>query len=412
MQIALNTRDPYHVIYRGQKGALVNLDVTTNDILVGPDEGSLFAGNPECFILGALNSVMMDATRDWWAIAVTGNPVVAFMEGANNWNPSPAQIQEQLNALGLATEATQQQVKTNTSTTATNVSTVNTTLGVPAQTADIGALHAPGKTVANEVSVTGAPLLKLNKNAGFATGAALGASTTVTLVNNLAVTQIGLQMTLWLEYLTPTPTVPFGELSFIWSDTTSGLSGPVDVYDLPGGQSAFSVFQIDMPARSTNVTIKLTNLDPALTLTYSWTVNQISTPIEVPRVAETTLSVVAGFTRPGGDPLKGLLASVSVTITTGASQSRLVPTWAGRARLVMDNSAGIDQLTLSLLDPTGTLYSSVGSDTVGGIFEVAAGASATAEVALPNGPVVMKVANTGTGGSNITPTINLVRFEG
>jgi len=82
-------------VYAGQKGALVNLD-TANTILVGPVEGALFSGNPDTWLLGPLNSVICDGTKDYWGIALTGNPQVLFIPNVILWNPSPAQVQAQL----------------------------------------------------------------------------------------------------------------------------------------------------------------------------------------------------------------------------------------------------------------------------------------------------------------------------
>lgn len=454
------------MVYRGQKGSLVNMDLTTNNILVGPDEGSLFSGNPDTFILGPLNSGYADGTKDLWAIALTGTPTVAFMEGLQNWQPSPAQIQEQLNALGLATEATQQTVASHTLSTANNVSTVNTTLGtpaqksdvnqvnttlgipaqksdvnqvnttlgvpaqtadittmaggkslatinttlgVPAQTADVGALHAAGKTIAVESSLTGVPALRLVTNLGFNTAQALAGGANINLLNNAVITQQGLQLILWLEFATPTPTISFAELRFIWTDGTSGLSGPTESLELPGGQSAFCVFIGDVPARSQQLTVKLTNLDPALILSYSWAINQISHPVYQLRVAENNLVNVWNFTRPAGAPLDKILCSASPTITVGTPQDRLAATWTGRASFNIDNSGQANPVIVSLKDPA-NLYSPAGSDILYGPYTIPAGGQQTVEVGLPNGPVLVHMINAGTTGT-IAPTVNLTRID-
>lgn len=426
MQIALNTKDPYHVIFRGQKGALVNLDVTTNSILVGPDQGAMFTGNPECFVLGALNSVMMDATRDWWAIALTGNPVVAFMEGATNWNPSPAQVQEQLNALGLATEATQLQVSGHTQTTATNVATVNTTLGVPAQThdinqvnttlgvpaqtADVGALHAPGSTIAVESSNTGVPLLRFANNLASTTSGVLPPSTTQTLVNNLAVTQPSFEMVLWVQFALA-PAQPFGRVIISWKDSTGNFLTQADSIVVPGGTGAFAIFYITGPIRGEFMKVQLQNLDAANTMTYEFTVNQTSHVYEEMRILEVNGVAIAGFTRPGLDPTTGVLGSVGTSITPTNTISRLPCVWAGAAMIAVDNQAGGNACKVTLSDPGGNGASSLYNTSGTAVFfssAVAAGATTNTEVALPNGPVLINVTNEGAAG-NISPGVQLTR---
>jgi hypothetical protein len=410
LQIALNTRDPYHIIYRGQKGALVNLDLTTNNILVGPDEGAMFSSNPECFILGPLNSVMMDASRDYWAIALTGNPPVAFMEGASNWNPSPAQIQEQLNALGLATEATQQVVKANTQNTATNVSTVNTTLGVPAQTADVGALHAPGSTIAVEASNTGIPLLRFAQNLGHNTSQVIPANTTANLVPVTPVVQPSFEMVLWTQFVLA-PAQPFGRVLISWEDSTGNFLTQADSTVVPGGTGAFAIFYITGPIRGEFMKVQLQNLDAANALTCEFTVNQTSHIYDELRVLEVNGVAISGFTRPGLDPTTGVLASLGPSINPLATITRLPCVWAGPAMIDVDNQAGANACKVSISDPGGngasSLYNTTGTADFAA-FNVAAGATQNTEVSLPNGPITITVTNLGSTG-NISPGVQLTR---
>lgn len=394
MQIALNTKDPYHVIFRGQKGALVNLDTTTNSILVGPDQGAMFSANPECFVLGALNSVMMNATRDWWAIALTGNPEVAFMEGATNWNPSPAQVQEQLNALGLATEATQQIVKTNTSNTATNVT----------------ALHAPGSTIAVESSNTGVPLLRFANNLNNGISGVLPPNTTQTLVNAVAVNQPSFEMVLWVQFALA-PAQPFGRVSITWKDSTGNFLTEADSIVVPGGTGAFAIFYITGPIRGEFMEVQLQNLDAANNLLYEFTVTQTSHIYDELRVLEVNGTAIAGFTRPGLDPTTGVLGSVGVSITPTNTISRLPCTWAGIAMLCVDNQAGGNACKVTLSDPGGNGANSLYNTSGTAVFfssVITAGNTSNTEVALPNGPVLINITNEGAAG-NISPGVQLTR---
>lgn len=96
MQVNLNSTDPYQLVYTGTPGMIVNLS-TTNRILLGPTQGAVgILTNPVCTPLGPLNSVHVDGTTDVWAIAFAGTPTVAFFPHMDQWSPSPAQVQAQL----------------------------------------------------------------------------------------------------------------------------------------------------------------------------------------------------------------------------------------------------------------------------------------------------------------------------
>lgn len=413
-QLALNTTDPYHLVYRGQKGSVVNMDLTTNNILIGPDEGSLFASNPDTYELGPLNSGYADGTEDLWAIALTGNPVVAFMPGLEGWQPSPAQIQEQLNALGLATEATQQIVKTNTQDTATNVGTVNTTLGVPAQTADIGNLHAPGKTVAAEVAATGAPALRLSTALAHNINQSLVGAGVVTIANNIAITQTSFQFFIQAHLPSGAGTVPFAKVRFIWGDSATTLTTAFDEFFVTLGNGVDILTSIQGPLRGDLLDVDITNLDPAQTMTYGYGLSQTSLPLTTNRILELTatgVSPIVGvitFARPGGSPSAGVIASSNPAIAATASTSRLCPVWAGRAVLNLDNIANANSCTATLTDPASLYSGSVGGSF--GSFTAAAGAAINQEIALPNGAVLLNLKNNGATGS-ISPNVMLTKLE-
>lgn len=412
MQVGLNTRDPYHMVYAGQKGSLVNMDLTTNNILVGPDEGSLFSGNPDCFILGPLNSGYADGTRDLWAIALTGNPVVAFMEGLQNWQPSPAQIQEQLNALGLATEATQQQVSAHTSSTATNVATVNTTLGTPAQksdvnqvnstlgtpaqTADIGNLHAPGQTVANEVSTTGVPLLSKSSTLHHSPSTAIPANSSTNAGSPYVITQIGYEISIGLSTI-PSATIPGAAVTLTWTDSVSGDIVAVEQWMLAAGSSAFQQYIGTGPTKGDTLTLNIANLDAAQVLTYTLTISQNSRVYTRDDWRQQTNVTVPGQTQATYRQAANVLFSTNPSLGSLIAAQRILPLYAGDILLSVQNGANAG----TLVAITAFLDSSLAQFTLWESGALAANANFSQKISLPRESCQLFIQN----GSGTTQSI-------
>lgn len=116
---------------------------------------------PAASIVDPLGSITVPAGVNWWAVSASAAKItIDVIADGGEWSPSPAQIAVQLQALGLATDASVQQV--------------TATLGTPAQTGDIGNLHASGNTVAQELTGIGAPWVQnLANQSASATAASL-----------------------------------------------------------------------------------------------------------------------------------------------------------------------------------------------------------------------------------------------
>jgi hypothetical protein len=223
MQIVVNTHDPFHLVYQGNEGAIVNMDLT-NSILVGPDEGDLFPQSPNTFIIGPLNFAAVDGTQDYWAIAVAGTPAVQFMPGVTVWAPSPVQSALQLQTAGLATAANQI-----TGIGSTNA--INSTLGVPAQDPSLttinGTLGAPAQdsirtAIPLNISTTGVPLLanqsSLVNQASLNIGSGANNNS-----STFSIKQLSFEMVIAGQNIPIGDATPYSLVVLIWSDSTSGL---------------------------------------------------------------------------------------------------------------------------------------------------------------------------------------------
>lgn len=226
MQVSLNANDPFHLVYQGNEGAIVNMDLT-NTILVGTDEGDLFPSSPNTFIVGPLNYVAVDGLADYWAIALSGTPAVQFMPGVTVWAPSPVQSASQLVTAGLATASNQ--VTGNSSLSGINSNTtgvakdssltgINTTLGSPAQ-------DSIRTAIPTNISTTGVPLLTLNTVVAQAstTVASSGQVNLPSAGNFYTISQIGFELVISATYTNTNGTNGFILVTLVWEDSTSGL---------------------------------------------------------------------------------------------------------------------------------------------------------------------------------------------
>ncbi len=248
----------------------------------------------------------------------------------------------------------------------------------------------------------------------FAASSVLAHGQSVTLANQALITQPSFQLYINLEYATNLGTIPFGMITLDWFDSASGYSEQSDTYWLPGGQLAFCSALVTGPCRGDEVTVILTNLEAAQILAYNISLTQTSHIYDQARFIQTDSSAVVGFTQPGKNAQAGILASAAPNVTPGNSQDRLAAAWLGQAVLMVDNVGQANGALVTITDPGlvtggGMLYGTAASGVIA-IANVASGASTTATIALPAGPVNVRVANTGATG-NINPTVTLSRVD-
>lgn len=386
---------------------LVNPDIV-NNIFIGNDPGSQIIAVP------ALGSVTLDASKhDIWVSTNGGNFTVNayLMPNGSNWVPSPAQVAAQINALGLAKDATLQTTNTNTSATATNVGTVNTTLGVPAQTVDVNGVST------NVVGLTtnGIPPLRGTINLGNATGQTIATGVNATLVNVATINKPGFEAVFSISIPAAAGTVPFAVLQVIWTDSNTGLTVGQKQYIIVSGNGPTNVltYYLSGPCRGNQVTVKLRNQDPAQTLTVTWAVNQTSHTYLSDRLLQPTYAATAPitFVNPNGNPSKGLLFSSTPTIGPNLNVIRLCACSNAKVKINLDNTVQLNSCAVQINTPSATgLYDEAGAPTSLLKMTAAAGAQAFTEWQMPNGAVTVQIFNQQIT-NNITPNVTITIME-
>lgn len=276
-------------------------------------------------------------------------------------------------------------------------------------TTAVGTLHAAGHTIANELSTTGVPLLRNPTNAGNASALTVAGAGIATLLGSASILQPSFELAIQLKMPAAAGTLPFAELVFTWFDSASGLALGFDTYVLPCGNNVFVNGFLTGPMYGDTLQLQLTNLDPATTLTYNWTFTQTSHIYDRVRFIESNTAGVNGFTRPDVFPSAGVLGATNPgALAPGAPIFRLCSTWGGKARLAVDNIGQANAASIILVDPTGIFSTAVDGFYFG--LAIAAGGVTSAEVSLPNGPLLMELINNG-GAGNINISATLSREE-
>lgn len=410
LQIVQVTRTPQRIqtfMVQNESFMLVNPDIT-NNIFIGNDPGSQLIAVP------ALGSITLDASKhDVWVSTNGGSFTVNayLMPNGSNWVPSPAQVAAQINALGLAKDTTLQTTNTNTSATASNVNTVNTTLGVPAQTADVNGVST------NVVGLTtnGIPPLRGTNNLGNATGQTITTGVNATLVNAASISKPGFEAVFQLNIPAAAGTVPFGILQVIWTDSNTGLTVGQKQYIITSGNGPSNVltYYLSGPCRGNQLTVKLRNQDPAQTMTVTWAVNQTSHTYLVDRLLQPLYATTAPitFTNPSGNPSKGLLFSSTPTIGPNTSTTRLCAAFNGKVKVNLDNTVQLNSCAVQINTPSATgLYEEASPPTSTMKITAAAGGQSQIEWAFPGGAMVVQIFNQAAT-NNITPNVTMTIVE-
>jgi hypothetical protein len=388
---------------------LVNTDIT-NQIFVGNDPGTQPVPVPP---LGSI-AVGADNSHDTWVSTGSASYTVQalLLPNGTQWTPSPAQVAAQISALGLATATNQSTQITQGTTLATNQGTQiaqGTTLNnsVNATPNSTAALIATGSAAGTP---GGVPLLRYTNQLGNGSGKTLAGAASVNLITTMAINQPGYEMTITCNMPASSGTIPFASLVFNWIDSVTGIAVKSAYFIVTAGNGPSNALQfyINGPSYGDQLTVQLTNLDPSITLTYTWVLNQTSHVHLVDNIIQPAYAATGpnGFSNPGGTPGLGMLAIAHPSVGFGTNLDRLLAVYSGKIQLTIDNTGNSSAMTVALDDPTGSLYSNIATQ-VGVIQNIAAGGEYTVEVALPHGPMLLRLHNAGTSGS-ITPGVIIV----
>lgn len=128
---------------------------------------------------------------------------------------------------------------------------------------------------ATAIATTGVPLLSVPSNLISQIAQVIAASGTATY-GPVSVTQPGWAAQ-FIVQANAAATVPYVEVKFLWTDAVSSIVYGEDHYILPGGSGATSITVLGQGvAQSSQLTVTVTNLDPAQSATVTTQVAQDS----------------------------------------------------------------------------------------------------------------------------------------
>lgn len=362
-------------------------------------------------------STSVDGKSDVYAICSAGDTAdFLVFPGIVPWQ-NPVGVQIALNALGLAKESTQLLVESNTGNTATNVDTVNTTLGTPAQTADIDTVNTtlgspaqhndvvttgPANT-ADNIASTGVPLLSNANNL-------INLSNTVIAAGGsnsqgpVDINQIGYELFISIESAA-TSNSPYFQMILTWTDSASNRVVSTEEWDLMGGNAAFQQYCGTGPTKGDRLSISFNNSDAANSVTFVFSFTLNSRVYVRDDIRQITTHTPPGFTNSNIDVPANILGAMSPSVPTGSGGlTRLLGLFAGLANISIANGAQPISITITCIaNPTAGL----GPSTEDLIYStnVAANANANASINLPRGICSVFILNTGSAA--VSPTIGV-----
>jgi hypothetical protein len=267
------------------------------------------------------------------------------------------------------------------------------------------------QAAANDISVTGAPLLRKTGVLANANPANIPAGGSINPVALVSINQPSFEIAFGINLPAGVGTVPFCQIVMQWVDASTGIVTDTEVFLASAGNGAGNGIQyyLSGPARGSSLNLLFENLDPAQIMTIGYIVAMTSHVHAYDRLTQFAYSGAApiGFSNPAGNPNTGVLAVINANIGANGTVSRLCAVWNGTVTLDIDNTGQADSISVTIEDPQ-ALYSTVALSHLYKFF-VAAGATVTTNITLPHGPVLIVIAN--NAANAIQPTVTLIRTE-
>jgi hypothetical protein len=387
-----------------QGGLIVNLDLVNSAMVggygVNQNDPTNFATIPP------LGSIQYDGTEDIYGNAFAGQNVeVQILPGIKNWTPSPAEVAAQIAALGLATEATQQIVKTNTGDTVS-------TLGTPAQDPTVTGLNTgiPTQMLQAGVGVTNelAALIATGSAAGNPGGVPLLAKSTVfsnpgnqTFTSGLLrqygapspFPQISYEIFLSLTS-NASETNPQFVVELDWFNSTSGQTVSVERWLLCGGAGVANVYVGTGRAKGDQLQINITNNGTLSSGTCRVVILQSSRVYIKDDFRSTVFNGIPGVPNAGWDASANVIMETAPTVAASAQVQRSLSMYAGTVRLAAFTQTGTASIFIGTQDLTFT------NNTV---FQgsVPANGFSNQQFDLPRKQCILIITNTGSSSQQI-----------
>lgn len=230
------------------------------------------------------------------------------------------------------------------------------------------------------------------------------------LVNLIAWNQPGWEANFQASLPAASGTKPFAKVHYVWFDGVNLIPVVEDDRYISLGNGNLNGIQTGGygPAKGDVLQVSLINLDPAQSLTVSWSMQQTSHLYPKDKWRQVLYGGIPpnGFTYPGGS-LPGLvLMSSAPTLLPATPQSFLLGTWQGSARIMIDNTAGANAVKVVVADAVGDINPAPQwlNDTVN------AGTRFREDMPFIAKPVLVTLTNTG-GAGNISPVITVTATD-
>jgi hypothetical protein len=256
---------------------------------------------------------------------------------------------------------------------------------------------------ADAISTTGVGLLKMTNDLEAINTGTIPGGTLETLATDIPVTQTAWEFGGIFYLPSGAGTVPFARFTLNWYESTGTILVAQDTLTVVSGNGSGNAIAFcgRGPTKGEILDITMRNLDPAQTLTYEYSVSQVSHTYDKPQWQQTSLPTTApiGYTTAGGDLASSVNAYHKATIVPGTPNQSLLPVYFGKWRCFLDNSAGANGCTVQIQTLEGFGVPS-GQNLYYGT--VAAGAVLPFEFSSPSEPLLLVLTNNG-GAGNIDP---------
>jgi hypothetical protein len=275
---------------------------------------------------------------------------------------------------------------------------LNLYLGVTTQ---IAALIATGNPQGNP---GGVPLLALNNlldrqvNAAIAHGAQYQSPP-------LQVNQPSYDFALSLTFPAGT-TAPWLMVVLEWTDSAMNIGFLTkETWFLPGGNSGICEYAGRGITKGDSLTVTVANLDTAQAATFTYAITQHSRIVPRDDIRSTVFNSPNGFTAVSSDLTANILLMDNENIPNGTNITRIMPLYAGRARITNDMIPQASRIIVggaaASVDPNTVITSGILWDS----GAIAANGSVNEVITLPRMPCTARIFNNGTAAASFQTTV-------
>jgi hypothetical protein len=262
---------------------------------------------------------------------------------------------------------------------------------------------------ASRIAATGVPLLRAGTNVKAGTGTTIAGGASSTLLTAGAISQPGYEISIQASMPAGTGTLPFVAIELLWTDVGSTLpTARRDIVITAGNAPANAVTSFfNGPCRGGTLQVIAKNLDPAVTVTLNWAINQTSHVYEHDQAGQLAYPATAphGYSNPGGVSGTGVIVYAQPSLAAGASAAYLCALYGGDVFLMVDTVGISVPVGIEVSDAagyaTGTSGGDIFADTITG------GTSFTLPLTLPYTPALLTLSHLGTA-TIIAPKASLV----